>query len=197
MSWLNAALKKNEALRVILVTGKPDPNDPRKPFEQARTRAVNDFLIDGLGPDPNQRIALLRHLHHIVHAKAAFVDDRVAIVGSANWAQRGLYTDIEHSLRFEDPVHGLAGDRQTIWGHHLGSSPSAIAAAVNDWFAIPFGAGHPTFERLRLPLPPAPMSATDEWEIDVVYDANSRHHWPTSPLPLPSVPGVPPAPPVP
>jgi phosphatidylserine/phosphatidylglycerophosphate/cardiolipin synthase-like enzyme len=197
MSWLNTALKKSGDLRVVLVTGRPDPGDPPTPIGKAFARAVNDYLLDGVA-DVDRRIAVLQHLHHVVHAKLAIVDDQEAVIGSANWARRGLYTDIEHSLHFEDPVSSLVGDRQAIWSHHLGSSPASISAAVDAWFAIPFGSGHATFERLALPISTASPTAMEDWELSTVTDPDSRQSWPPlPPITIPGVPGVPPIPPVP
>src|SRR5512143_189936 len=70
-----------------------------------------------------------------VHSKVMTIDDDLAIVGSANLADRSLGTDTECNLAFEaagDPrlERVVAGLRERLLAEHLGCQPADVAATL-------------------------------------------------------------------
>src|SRR5438552_3333279 len=55
-----------------------------------------------------------------VHAKTTLIDDKWAIIGSANCMRRSLYTDWEHSLAFIEGADNIvSGYRCKLWNEHF------------------------------------------------------------------------------
>ena len=69
-----------------------------------------------------------------VHSKVMVVDDRLAMVGSANLSDRSMGLDTELNIAIEangDPAiaAAIAGFRNRLLAEHLGSDPATVAAA--------------------------------------------------------------------
>ncbi len=181
--WINAAVKANPQLRVILLTGQWDPNDqPNASANKFFRIAVNDHLLRGLSSSDIDRIGLFSHKRRTVHTKTAIVDDDWAMIGSSNYMRRSLYTDFEHAIAFMDEQGiGVGRYREALWGEHLRSSIPDPEDGIAAWFALPFqGSGAPTpleIERIRLPLPAASLTQQEQVLYDEIFDADSRRTW--------------------
>ena len=64
----------------------------------------------------------LNHNHIYIHAKTMVVDDRYAIIGSANLNGRSMFTDTETGMLWHDPKE-VRAYRIRLWQHALGSWP--------------------------------------------------------------------------
>lgn len=184
--WVNAAMKIDDDLRVILVIGGNDPTAPAPGTQiKAMRVAVNDHLLKGLTPAQIDRVGFFGYWHTFVHTKSTIVDDQWALIGSANCMRRSLYTDFEHSVSFMDADGvGVPAYRRDLWKTHLASVPPDADAAVAAWFAVPFRTGTmpppgspDPIRRLRLPFPPATLTSTERLEYDHLIDPDSRQVW--------------------
>jgi phosphatidylserine/phosphatidylglycerophosphate/cardiolipin synthase-like enzyme/uncharacterized membrane protein YdjX (TVP38/TMEM64 family) len=86
-----------------------------------------------------------------IHSKVMTIDDDLAIVGSANLADRSLGTDTECNLAFEargDPrlERVIAGLRERLLAEHLGCTPAQVASAMSSERSL-----HRAVERLARP----------------------------------------------
>jgi len=176
MGWLNQGLRRHPSLEVIMVTsGRPDPHDPALPHRQYLCEAVNHGLLAGLGPAEVKRVAAFRRAGVVVHAKTVVVDDLWACIGSANIAQRSLYTDIEHGVSFVDPDGDLvARYRARLWAHHLGVAPAEI---VDLEAAIALWRPGPNLCRIELPVPENRMTRRQRRRYETINDCDSRRRW--------------------
>lgn len=117
-TWIGQALKNKSTLRVILVKGQPDPNDPEI-FWPLTKKAFREGLK---GSDLTQvqlnRLGFFVHQRATVHAKTTLIDDKWALIGSANFAQRSLYTDFEQCVGFADGAR-VREYRKALWKEHL------------------------------------------------------------------------------
>ncbi len=80
-----------------------------------------------------------------VHSKMMVVDDKYAIIGSANLNRRSLTHDSEAIAGIYDPSPDSMAKRLRValWARHLGMVPSKLAngvASVKYWFPSPAGA---------------------------------------------------------
>ena len=85
------------------------------------------ILVDALRPPrsilfrrsdwtpPNMELGVIREQY--LHVKMYIWDDRAAVVGSANFTQRGLWSNIEHIVIFDEPgeVEAIKRDFHTLW----------------------------------------------------------------------------------
>jgi phosphatidylserine/phosphatidylglycerophosphate/cardiolipin synthase-like enzyme len=191
MEWINARLRANAALKVILVWGR-DPGDPSTPFFH---QAISNRLIAGVS-DAAARVHVFERQAIIVHTKITIIDDAWAAIGSANCTRRSLLADGELSVSVMDsaPIPFAQRLRADLWGELCGLPPGAARDPLLDFgFAItvveeaatrtgppPPGGTHfaGNVVRLRLPLeyadPPAfgQLKGTgapvfDQFEYDV------------------------------
>lgn len=182
--WINAAVKAVPELRVVLLTGQGDPNDPATPVPgKLFGKAVNDHLLAGLGAADQARIGLFRHRSLTIHSKTTIIDDQWALVGSANAMRRSLYTDFEHSVAFMDEDNLAVLDyRASLWGNYFSATFVNPQDGLARWFAIPYPtAGGPphssNIERLRIPFTVSPLTADEQVMADEVFDCDSRDVW--------------------
>lgn len=139
MNVINGRLRNNPELKVILV-GWDTPN---RRHERYALTAVRDYLFDGLTGDQESQVALYRRTDTLVHAKTTIIDDRWAIIGSANCNRRGLYTDIEHSLSIYDD-EWVPEYRIQLWANHFHNRRRVerLDWALNVWSALWGSSGH-------------------------------------------------------
>ena len=183
--WVNAAIKKNDSLRVVLLTGRGDPNDTPTGNEEKFFRiAINKHLLKDLSRAQIDRVGVFNHKDKLIHTKSTIVDDQWAIIGSANCFRRSLYTDFEHAVAYMDEDgRGVPSYRANLWSVHLGSSPPDAVTAVSAWFALPFQTGDPTRDpvvtRAKLPFPETGLKLDDTVQIlyDELQDPDSRQAW--------------------
>ena len=177
--WINAALKANAALRVVLLVGKRDPNDAPNGLDEKIFNITANHLVRGLDAAQKARIGYFSHQEKFVHTKSTIIDDQWAIIGSANCFRRSLYSDFEHSVSFMDNDNlAVPAYRKDLWGRHVGAIED-IQAALDAWFALPYKSNAPdaTIVRLPLPLPDATLSKSEQWIYDEVNDVDSRQPW--------------------
>jgi phosphatidylserine/phosphatidylglycerophosphate/cardiolipin synthase-like enzyme len=180
---INEVVTTRENLRVILLTGQPDPNDaPNSLFAKLFALAVNNHLLRNIpaGSPILNRIGVFSHRNKTIHTKATLVDDLWALVGSANSMQRSLFTDFEHSIAYMDEQgQAVPRHRAALWQPHIGSNISALNTAIAAWFAIPFQGtpGARQIDRLRLPLTPVTLTPQEQALHTEVMDVDSRQTW--------------------
>jgi phosphatidylserine/phosphatidylglycerophosphate/cardiolipin synthase-like enzyme len=131
--WIAESVMAKPALQVILVKGQKDPADPDILWPIVK-KAVRLGLAS-LDEDQLKRIRFFVHKTATVHAKTTIIDDKWAIIGSANFAQRSLYTDIEHCVSFT-PSNGndvVRNYRMSLWSEHLGQAVEGVEEALQLW----------------------------------------------------------------
>ncbi|WP_433472216.1 phospholipase D family protein [Spirillospora sp. CA-142024] len=188
MAWLNGVLKIRDDLKVILVKGINDPNDP--PFPAYANVALWNGLLHDLNAQQRSRVhAFLRNV--FVHTKSTIVDDHWAIIGSANAYQRSLYSDIEHAVGVLDEDDMLVQQYRTrLWSDIFGLLPADqqkiadIDKALNVWdstWGTP-GSGvslppPPTLAAIPLPTRETKLDDDQQDRHDRYDDVDSRQPW--------------------
>ncbi|MFC4049995.1 phospholipase D family protein [Actinomadura syzygii] len=187
MTWLNRVLKIRNNLKVVLLKGIADPNDP--PFPAYADVALWDGLLHDLNDQQRGRVrAFLSDV--FVHTKSTIVDDHWAIIGSANAFQRSLYTDIEHSVGIVDVDGGLVQQYRTLlWSDHFhlldpaGQQKIAdIDKALNVWDPNWGTSGSqvtlpPTLKPILLPFEATFLTDEEQDRHDRYEDVDSRAPW--------------------
>lgn len=152
----------------------------------------------GSPPTEGSSLHIARSFGLFVHAKIALVDDKWAIIGSANIARRSLYSDWEHSVSFlDESEQAVQAFRSKIWAEHfqlpLPSVFMDIDEALGGWDADPAwrttgifppmptrppgDLGPPFIQPVALPLPNRPMSEQTRTSLDGLRDVDSREDW--------------------
>jgi phosphatidylserine/phosphatidylglycerophosphate/cardiolipin synthase-like enzyme len=182
--WLYDALKRNPGLKVIMLNGRQDPNNPNpQALLKLMRRSINDHLLKDLKQaDIDARVGLFLTQSKTVHTKSTIVDDVWAMIGSANVMRRSLYTDFEHVVGFMDEAGtGVSAYRRALFNAHMGAPGVAGAAAdVARWFALPYhkAAAPKPLSRLKLPFTDGyKLSPVEETMIDQLMDVDSRNAW--------------------
>jgi phosphatidylserine/phosphatidylglycerophosphate/cardiolipin synthase-like enzyme len=116
--WLNAAIRTKPDLKIILLTGLPDPSDPPR---SERNSIMGDHLFVDLSSQQIARIVFYEHRVATIHSKLWVIDDAFALVGSANILNRSMYLDIEHGVSFVAEGNGntVVGLRRKLWAEHF------------------------------------------------------------------------------
>ncbi len=186
MSWINEVIKIQPHLKVILVTGVADPNDPQLP--PFNVLALRDGLLAGLGAAQMDRIRVFGR-NVVVHSKTTLIDDHWAMIGSANCMRRSLYTDIEHAIAVLDEDDLFARQyRVELWGGHFNLPPGGrpviddLDKALNVWNPAWGSAGSGVtlpghLGLVTLPPPPVTLTSTEQTRYDRYYDPDSRQDW--------------------
>lgn len=183
--WIKQALQNHAELKVILVAGVSDPNDPQLP--PYNVIALQEGLLP-LNPTELARVRVFGR-NVVMHAKTTLIDDHWAIIGSANCMRRSLYTDVEHSVAMVDDLGVLVREyRVQLWGGHFALAPADrskldnLAQALNVWEATWGTAGsgvtRPAHIRaVTLPPPPVTLSDDEKEKYDRYMDPDSRNDW--------------------
>jgi phosphatidylserine/phosphatidylglycerophosphate/cardiolipin synthase-like enzyme len=146
MDWINARLRKNPNLKVILLNGA----DPADPASDNLNEAVYNHLLKDLPAETvRDNIRFYMWPGVAVHGKVTIIDDEWCAIGSANSMRRSLFTDIELSVAIydEDSVIGM---RNKLWVYYSGLAPSnprynAIKDANED-FELALGLWNPAWK---------------------------------------------------
>lgn len=155
------------------------------------------FRLDPHGSPPGNgtvvRIATSYGL--FMHSKITLIDDKWAIIGSANVARRSLYTDWEHSVAFLDESElAIRNFRAKLWAEHFNESLDILfldlADALGAWDPAwqtptspsmptrpPGDLGPPYLQPVTLPLPIHPMTDKVRNARDELRDVDSRQDW--------------------
>jgi phosphatidylserine/phosphatidylglycerophosphate/cardiolipin synthase-like enzyme len=131
----------------------------------------------------------------IVHAKTTIVDDSWALIGSANFMRRSLYTDWEHSMAFVDTA-SVKEYRKNLWNEVLRHSNPAdlddLQQALHVWAPTWGTAGGTVTLPARPPgtppvgylvpvpipfTPTTPFSDNVRAHVDMWVDPDSRESW--------------------
>jgi phosphatidylserine/phosphatidylglycerophosphate/cardiolipin synthase-like enzyme len=187
MIWLNQALKARDDLKVILVTGVADPNDPR--FPPYANVALFRGLLHDLNAQQRSRVRMFSR-NVIVHTKSTIVDDHWAIIGSANSFRRSLYSDIEHAVGLLDEDDEMVRQyRVRLWSDHFGLLAPADQQKIADidralnvwnsaWGAPGSGVALPsTLKLVAFPTIATVLSSHDQERYDRYVDVDSREAW--------------------
>jgi phosphatidylserine/phosphatidylglycerophosphate/cardiolipin synthase-like enzyme len=134
----------------------------------------------------------------VVHAKVTLIDDKWAIIGSANIARRSLYSDWEHSVSFMDENEtAIRNFRAALWAEHfqliIPGPFMDIDEGISSWDAdpawrttafftdvpvrLPGDMGPPFIQRVNLPLPNHPMTEETRTGMNEIRDIDSRQDW--------------------
>jgi len=95
------------------------------------------ILVDSLKPPrsilfrrgdwqpPNMELGVIRERY--LHVKMYLWDDKAAVVGSANFTQNGLWSNIEHIVIFDQPeeIEMIKRDFQTLWNLYTENKETA------------------------------------------------------------------------
>lgn len=146
--------------------------------------------------DPHGRFAIYHPVTEggrpiYVHAKVMVVDDRLLKVGSSNLNNRSLGFDTECDLVVDAPSDGpadaerrdrIVGVRNDLLAEHLGTTPEAVAAAIDAHggsLLAAVAALNPDDGRRLVPLRPRPLSALEETiaETDLVDPEPPQGPW--------------------
>ena len=156
---LNAAIPRLES--VIIVMPRSELSD--FPCIWTYRKQFVERLVKGLSSTDRNKVvvAVLRRpdgseVHTYVHAKCWFVDDELAVIGSANIDRRGWESDSEvDAFIFEDALPD-AGQltfaqkmRSLLWAEHLNVAANSVedaSAAAKLWRAPPPGAMIATYD---------------------------------------------------
>lgn len=178
---LNARLLADDDFRVILVTGRFDPNDPPSDIGAwTRARAINFHLMRGLGPTQKARVGIFNHSAKVVHSKLALADDKWAFVGSPNFSVRSQFTDFEHGFAFMDEAEAaVPAFRRQLWDSIFGAPAPDLASALDRWFAIPEGGSQGVLQRIRTPLAVPALATVERLAADALFEIDSRQNWGT------------------
>lgn len=191
MQEINASLQAHKELKVILVEGIGDPNDPawvKSSIETYRTKALLEGLLPHLDQTHIDRIRVFQR-NLMIHAKTTLIDDRWAMIGSANFARRSLYTDIEHAVTIMDEDDRFVKEyRANLWGGHF-NLPKSDRSQLDDldtalyvWnpkWGTPPASGSPITlppHFAQMPLPPRPIKYS-RYLYDRFIDPDSREPW--------------------
>ncbi|MFT4150798.1 MAG: phospholipase D-like domain-containing protein [Paracoccaceae bacterium] len=178
---LNARLREDDDFRVVLVTGRFDPNDPPNDVGAwTRARALNFHLFRALDAGQKARVAVFNHAAKVVHCKIAIADDKWAFVGSPNFSTRSQFTDFEHGFAFMDESGAaVPAFRQQLWDSIFGAAEPDMAAALARWFAIPEGGTQGDLQRVRLPVAVPNLTSLERLAADSLMEVDSRQMWGT------------------
>ncbi len=178
---LNARLRADEDFRVILVTGRFDPNDaPTDVGAWVRARALNFHLLRALTQEQKTRVGIFNHSDKVVHCKIAIADDSWGFVGSPNYSARSQYTDFEHGYGFMDESGAaVPAFRQQLWDSLFGAVEPDLARALDRWFAIPVGGTQGVLQRISPPVMMPSLSTLDRLAADSLFEVDSRATWGT------------------
>jgi len=176
---LNDRLRADDDFRVILVTGRFDPNDaPNDIFAWIRARALNFHLLRALDAGQKARVGIFNHSTKVVHSKIAIADDLWAFVGSPNFSVRSQFTDFEHGYGFMDEAGAaVPAFRQLLWDDILGAPQPDMAAAVQRWFDIPVGGTLGVLQRISSPIASPGIDQMEELAADALFEVDSRQSW--------------------
>ena len=176
---LNQRLRADDDFRVIMVTGRFDPNDAQdNVYSWIRARALNFNLLRALTPAQKARVAIFNHSTKVVHSKVAIADDLWGFVGSPNFSARSQYTDFEHGYGFMDEAGtAVPAFRQLLWDDIFGAAEPNLAAAVQRWFDIPEGGTHGVLQRIRPPIPSPVINEVEQSAADTLFEVDSRQTW--------------------
>ncbi|MFC6885840.1 MULTISPECIES: phospholipase D family protein [Actinomadura] len=187
MAWLNRVLKIRDDLKVVLIKGINDPNDP--PIPAYANVALWNGLLHDLNPQQRGRVrAFLRDV--FVHTKSTIVDDHWALIGSANAYQRSLYSDLEHAVGLLDEEDALVRQYRTqLWGDTFGLIGPAEQSRIADldqalhvwepeWGTAGSGVTLPSnVVPLTLPTAETRLTDSEQDQHDRYYDVDSRFPW--------------------
>jgi phosphatidylserine/phosphatidylglycerophosphate/cardiolipin synthase-like enzyme len=186
MSALRDAIKAKPDLKVLLVAGVADPTDPVYP--PYGLVALTQGLLKGLTTAQRTQVAMFSR-DVVVHTKSTIVDDNWAIIGSANFARRSLYTDIEHSVAFIDGDGARVRQyRVQLWSDAFrlaaADQPKIadIGKALNVW-NVSWGTGGSgvllpsSVAPVDLPLLATSLTDKEQERYDLFADVDSRTAW--------------------
>lgn len=130
----------------------------------------------------------------VIHAKLTLIDDKWAIMGSANVLRRSLFTDWEHSVAFMDEAGTAVRDlRARLWSEHFQSTADLftdLTKALGAWeptwnpaggsppMPVRVGPGRPFLDPIDVrDFPKVPMTEATRHAVDLYVDVDSREAW--------------------
>jgi hypothetical protein len=122
--WLLDAMRNNDALHVVCVTGARDPADP--PTKHVDRTLLAWWFHSRLDHDQRQRFHFVGITDHVVHSKVFLIDDKVAFIGSAGMFTRSLTQEVEHAVAFvaDDADTAVTDLRVALWAELFDVEPN-------------------------------------------------------------------------
>jgi phosphatidylserine/phosphatidylglycerophosphate/cardiolipin synthase-like enzyme len=192
--YLKDALKANDELVVIILTGQFDPTEP----QDEKSWTIWTYLVDDLSPSERARLGIFIHSVATVHSKLFLVDDEVAIIGSAGMFNRALFVEIEHAIAFVDvdsTTTTVKDFRKALWAEHFRAEGyeldqvDAIEDALHIWNpnwyssapATTWKLPHYATSRIELPLASRTLGSESVpkclVEYKVFWDGGAWVYW--------------------
>ena len=84
------------------------------------------FFMRSSWTPPNMELGIIRQQY--LHVKMYVFDDKMAVVGSANFTEHGLWNNIEHIVVFDKPeeVEEIKRDFKKLWRLYTESRETAV-----------------------------------------------------------------------
>ena len=128
LGYLKEAIIANPNLKVIFVTAASHlPAKFTDPLDE-HNYYLYHYLFNAVPDDQKEQVkeqvVVYKTVSNYVHSKVMIVDDKFALIGSANISNRPLFSDFEHSISFIDGAIGnsVAAFRQILWAEHFRTS---------------------------------------------------------------------------
>jgi phosphatidylserine/phosphatidylglycerophosphate/cardiolipin synthase-like enzyme len=121
--WILDAMRNNDALHVVCVTGARDPADP--PTKHLDRTLLAWWFYGRLNDDQRKRFHFVGITDYVVHSKVFLIDDEVAFIGSAGMFTRSLTQDLEHAVAFvaDDADTAVRDFRIALWAELFDVEP--------------------------------------------------------------------------
>ncbi len=120
--------RAREGVAVKVITS----NDPEKHHQEALKRLrkalkPGRFLLRRRDWEPpNMELGVVEQRY--LHVKMYIYDDKLAVVGSANLTQNGMWSNIEHIVVFDKPeeIQAIKKDFEKLWKLYTESRETAV-----------------------------------------------------------------------
>lgn len=124
------AIVANPELKVILLTAV-GTKDFTRPMP-VHNYYLYEYMYKDLTESQKSQVVLYKCLEYYPHGKVMIVDDKFAIIGSANVANKSFFSDLEHSVSFidNDGQHTVPDLRKALWNEHFRTTADEEAEIV-------------------------------------------------------------------
>ena len=121
LTYIRNAITAEENLKVIFLTATSSNVAKFTSPLTEHNYYLHRYLFDGLEDDEKERIMVYKSSSYYIHSKIMIIDDKFALIGSANFANRSLYCDFEHSIAFidNDGYDSVKQLRIDLWAEHF------------------------------------------------------------------------------
>ncbi len=134
--------RAREGVAVRIITS----NDPEKHHQEALKRLRKALRPGKLlllrrrdWEPPNMELGIVEQRY--LHVKMYVYDDKLAVVGSANLTQHGMWSNIEHIVVFDQPeeIEAIKRDFEKLWKLYTESKETAVEVTTLEDIAKALG----------------------------------------------------------